>query len=145
MRVAIVACALVAAACASSQDVSAPSSGTPSSTALSLHADKAVPAEISAAFAREVSARYPGQHGAEAMRTALAAQGFQCADTGANPDVKVGEVYAACTLPKPHGLCSDKWVVDLRLKQLTRALDFAQVTPEGRFERFCTNGASPNG
>lgn len=141
-----IAGALLAAGCASSTIAPAPDAPTtPSTTALSLHADKAVPAEISAAFAQEVSARYPGQHGAEAMRTALAAQGFQCADTGANPDVKVGEVYAACTLPKPHGLCSDKWVVDLRLKQLTRALDFAQVTPEGRFERFCTNGASPNG
>lgn len=138
----ILIAALALAGCASSTVGPAE---TPSSTALSLHADKAIPAEISAAFAREVSTRYPGRHGAEAMRTALAAQGFQCADTGANPEVKVGEVYAACTLPKPHGLCSDKWVVDLRLKRLTRALDFAQVTPEGRFERFCTNGASPNG
>jgi hypothetical protein len=137
---------LALAGCATSTINPAPETPTaPSTTALSLHADKAIPADISAAFAREVSARYPGQHGAEAMRAALAAQGFQCADTGASPDVRVGEVYAQCTLPKAHGRCSDKWVVDLRLKQLTRALDFAQVTPEGRFERFCTNDASPNG
>lgn len=135
----MIAC-LALAGCASAEVEAPPSSG-----ALALHADKAVPADISAAFAREVSARYPGQHGAEAMRTALAAQGFQCADTGASPDVRVGEIYAQCTLPKPHGLCSDSWIVDLRLKGLTRALDFAQVAPEGRFARTCTNGASPDG
>lgn len=112
---------------------------------IALHADKAVPAAISAAFAREVEARLSGVRGAEEARGVLMAQGFQCADAGDGPDVRVGEVYARCELPKPHGLCSDKWTVDLRLRELTRALDFARVSPEGRFERFCTNGASPDG
>ena len=67
------------------------------------------------------------------------------ANLTARVDVKVGEVYARCELPKPHGLCSDKWAVDLRLRELTRALDFARVSSEGRFERFCASGASPNG
>lgn len=136
------ACASLAACAASAVDtspVAAPSG------AVALHADAAIPAEISAAFAREITARYGGERGADEVRADLAAQGFQCADVGANPDVKLGEIYASCTQPKPHGLCSDTWVVDMRLKRLTRALDFARVTPEGRFERFCTNGASPNG
>lgn len=112
---------------------------------LALHADRAAPAAISTAFAGEVARRYAGERGAEEVRNELVAQGFQCADAGANPDVSVGEIFVACDLPKPHGLCSDKWVVDLRLRRLTRALDFARVTPEGRFERFCVAGASPNG
>lgn len=112
---------------------------------IALHADKAVPAAISAAFAREVEVRLSGVRGAEEVRGVLMAQGFQCADAGDGPDVRVGEVYAHCELPKPHGLCSDKWTVDLRLRELTRAVDFARVSADGRFERFCTNGASPNG
>ena len=130
---------LVLAGCAASPSVVAPTGR------LALHADRAVPAAINTAFAGEVARRYSGERGAEEVRNELIAQGFQCADIGANPDVKMGEVYAACELPKPHGLCSDKWVVDLRLKRLTRALDFARVAPEGRFERFCVAGASPNG
>lgn len=140
-----VACLLALAACATATTDPAPPETPAQAGALALHADKAVPAEISTAFAREVAGRYPGERGAEEVRAELIAQGFQCADTGANPDVKMGEVYAACDLPKPHGLCSDKWIVDLRLRRLTRALDFARVTPEGRFERFCIAGASPNG
>lgn len=132
--------ALVLAGCATATPTTPQVTGP-----LALHAAAAVPAEISAAFAREVAGRYAGERGAEEVRNDLIAQGFQCADIGANPDVKIGEIYAACQLPKPHGLCSDKWVVDLRLKRLTRALDFARVTSEGRFERYCVAGASPNG
>lgn len=112
---------------------------------IALHADKAFPAEITAAFAREIETRLSGVRGAEEVRSMLMAQGFQCADAGDGPEVKIGDVFARCDLPKPHGLCSDKWSVDLRLRELTRALDFARVSSEGRFERFCTNGASPNG
>ncbi len=146
MRRVLAAAAFAALAACATSAVDTPPAETPApSGALALHADAAIPADISAAFAREISARYGVERGAEEVRTDLMAQGFQCADVGANPDVGLGEVYASCTQPKPHGLCSDKWVVDLRLKRLTRALDFARVTPEGRFERFCTNGASPNG
>lgn len=139
-RLAATLALLALTACATSSVEPPPASGP-----IALHADKAVPAEISAAFAREVEARLPGVRGAEEVRGVLMAQGFQCADAGDGPDVRVGEVYARCELPKPHGLCSDKWMVDLRLRGLTRALDFARVSAEGRFERFCTNGASPNG
>lgn len=147
---AALACLFALAACATSTVTPPPGEAPPvvapaPTGAIALHADKAVPAEISAAFAREIAARLPGLRGAEEVRGALMGQGFQCADVSDGPDVKIGEIYARCELPKPHGLCSDKWLVDLRLKELTRALDFARVTPEGRFERFCTNGASPNG
>lgn len=140
---------LALAACATST-VAPPGASPPEvppaqTGAIALHADKAVPAEISAAFAREISARLSGVRGAEEVRGALIAQGFQCADAGDGPDVKIGEIYARCELPKPHGLCSDKWRVELRLRELTRATDFARISAEGAFERFCTNGASPNG
>lgn len=144
-RLLAVALLTALAACATSPVETRPTSTPTPSGAIALHVDKAIPADINAAFAREIAARYSGERGAEEVRNDLMSQGFQCADTGANPDVKLGEVYATCDLPKPHGLCSDKWSVDLRLKRLTRALDFARVAPEGRFERFCTSGASPNG
>jgi hypothetical protein len=138
MRALLIA-ALALAGCAAST----PSGPAPTGP-LALHAERAAPAEISAAFAREIALRYPGELGGEAVRKDLVAQGFQCADSGASPEVRVGEIYARCDLPKPHGLCSDRWIVDLRLKGLTRALDFARVTPEGRFERSCVGGASTN-
>ena len=140
LRRALIGLVTLAGCAATPVDVTPPSSG-----ALALHAEKSVPADISASFAREIAARYGADRGAESVRNDLMAQGFQCADAGANPDVKVGEVYAACELPRPHGLCSDKWIVDLRLKRLVRAVDFARVAAEGRFERFCIAGASPNG
>lgn len=151
LRRALASFALLTLAACATATVTPPPGAAPPEVApaptgqIALHADKAIPADISAAFAREIAARLPGVRGAEEVRGALMAQGFQCADAGDGPEVKIGEIYARCALPTPHGLCSDKWLVELRLKELTRAIDFARVTPEGRFERFCTNGASPNG
>ena len=56
-----------------------------------------------------------------------------------------GGVLTVCELPKPHGLCSDKWTVDLRLKRVTRQISFHRITAEGRFARVCVAGASPDG
>lgn len=126
--------------------VSAPPRGHPPALAgpLALHSEAGGPAEIGLAFAREVSSRFGGERRAQDLRDTLIAQGFQCTDVDGAQGVRVGEMYATCDLPTPHGLCLDRWVVEMRLTQLTRALDFVPVRPEGRFERSCTSGASPN-
>ena len=113
--------------------------------ALALHGEAGVPARIGAAFHTEVARRFTGDTGMEAAAGDLTANGFICSSKGAYPQVKIGEVVAVCELPKPHGLCSDMWTVDLRLRQVTRALDFHRVAPEGRFARTCVSGASPDG
>lgn len=112
---------------------------------VALHADKAVPAEIAAAFRGEISERYPSDVGQDAVVADLIDQGFICEDLGVYPQVQPGGTLTQCELPKPHGLCSDKWTVALRLKRVTRQISFHRVGVEGNFERFCVAGASPNG
>lgn len=112
---------------------------------LALHADKRIPADINAAFAAGIAARFAGARGAEEVSGELSRAGFICTQKGAYPEIKAGEILAVCELPKPHGLCSDKWTVTLTLRAVTRALDFHRVTTEGAFSRFCIAGASPDG
>ncbi len=133
--------ALCAAACApvTTPPVSAPTG------ALALHADEAVPARVNAAFAAEIAGRYLGDIGLETVVGDLTVNGFVCNARGSYPQVQPGGVLSVCELPKPHGLCSDMWTVDLKLKRVTRALSFHRVAAEGRFARSCVAGASPDG
>lgn len=112
---------------------------------LPLHADRAIPADIDTAFRAAVAGRYAGDIGQDAAVADLEANGFVCLDNGAYPQIRAGGVLTVCELPKPHGLCADKWTVSLRLKRVTRQVSYHRVGAEGGFVRTCIAGASPDG
>lgn len=142
MRLAATMAFLVAAACAPTVVApTAPGAVGP----LPLHADRAVPADIDAAFRAAVAGRYAGDIGQDAAVADLEANSFVCVDNGAYPQVRAGGVLTVCELPKPHGLCADKWTVSLRLKPVTRQVSYHRVGAEGAFARTCVAGASPEG
>jgi hypothetical protein len=116
-----------------------------SPTPIALHADRANPPDINAAFGAEVASRYPAQLSHDTVANDLAANGFLCTPRGVYPDVQPGEELTRCELPKPHGLCSDKWTVSLRLRPMLGKVSIPRVEAQGGFERFCIAGASPNG
>ena len=133
----------LATACAPVEHAPVPAAPPPGR--IELHQDARIPADIDAAFRSGIVARYIGDVGLETTAADLTANGFICHDLGAYPAVQPGGVLTVCELPKPHGLCTDMWTVDLRLKRVTRQISFHRVAAEGRFARTCVSGASPDG
>ena len=131
--------ALALAACVSAEPPAPPSG------AIELHAARAIPADIDAAFAGEIARRYAGAPAQDVALNDLAENGFLCNDLGEYPAVRPGQVLSTCELPRPHGLCSDKWSVALKLAPVTGAVSVHRIAAEGRFARSCIAGASPNG
>ena len=143
MRYLLLGLALGAIACAPLG--SAPEAPLAPMDEVALHQDVRLPADIDAAFRGEIATRYSVDAGVETVSNDLARSGFICRPEGVYPQVRPGGVLKVCELPKPHGLCSDMWTVDLKLKQVTGQIAVQRVTPEGRFTRTCVSGASPNG
>ncbi len=143
MRKLLLAGVLLAAACAPIETVPAPPPAPKG--AVALHADARIPAQIDAAFRSEIGARYSADAGAASIVADLTQNGFICRELGAYPQVQPSELLAVCDLPKPHGLCSDMWTVDLKLKDVTGGISVQRVAAAGRFVRTCVSGASPDG
>jgi len=91
---------------------------------------------ISAAFAGRVSARYGASAQISDVKRDLERQGFQCRDV---PPVEARRDYlvAACEKPRPHGFCSDVFVVSLRFASQGRRPDALFVRADGSFARSC--------
>lgn len=121
------ACMLAISACASS-----------SSRSLNLFAGEPQPARIDSQFSGEVISHFGAKAEKAKVERKLASSGFQCADV---PPVEARGDYlmARCTLPKPHGQCSDLWTVELRYA------GGDSIAPHGTFRRDCVPPAAPNG
>ncbi|MBU6372354.1 MAG: hypothetical protein KJS97_06450 [Alphaproteobacteria bacterium] len=111
------------------------------SALLDFTADERDVEAIGARFAGSVTARYGPRAAIDTVRKDLEGQGFLCRDV---PPVERRTDYlvAACEKPKPHGLCSDLFVISLRYAGggVTNGLF---VRSDGSFERSCvTPGAN---
>jgi hypothetical protein len=89
---------------------------------------------ISAEFASRISARYGAAPEAD-VTTDLVRAGFTCRKV-APVEARTDYLALACNLPRPHGLCSDRFIVDLRHAGGADA-SASRVRPEGRFLRTC--------
>lgn len=91
--------------------------------------------KIGARFAASVTARYGARAAVESVTADLRSLGFLCRDV---PPVERRTDYlvAACEAPRPHGLCSDLFVISLRYAGggVTNGLF---VRSDGSFERSC--------
>lgn len=90
---------------------------------------------ISAQFASRVSARY-GLARAVDVTSDLERAGFACRAV-APVEARTDYLVATCDLPRPHGFCSDRFVVDLRHAGGSDEAT-ARVRADGRFMRACT-------
>lgn len=134
--------AIVLAACATGPatnaspkpaDAAAPPRAT--SALLDLSADDRDVEKIGARFAASVTARYGPRTPVESVTADLRSLGFLCRDV---PPVERRTDYlvAACEAPRPHGLCSDLFVISLRYGGggVSNGLF---VRSDGSFERSC--------
>lgn len=124
---------LALTACATSPPPAEPPRQT--SALLDLSADGRDVEAISQQFAASVTARFGPRAAVDAVTTDLQGQGFLCRDV---PPVERRTDYlvAACELPRPHGLCSDLFVVSLRYAGggVSNGLF---VRADGSFQRSC--------
>ena len=112
--------ALLTAACAAPVDV------LPS---LDLYEAKVDPHAMNSHFRSEIAHRYEKTSDAATIKDDLAGQAFQCADAA-------GETVSTCTLVKPHGFCTNQWVVELRRPH--HAKEANAVEARGKFVQTCT-------
>jgi hypothetical protein len=105
---------------------------------LKYFADEPDPARIDSLFAEEIITHFGAKAKKAKVEKRLEGVGFRCADV---PPVEARGDYliARCTRPKPHGLCTDSWNVELRY-----AGDDS-IAPHGTFRRACIAVATPNG
>jgi hypothetical protein len=121
--------ALAAAGCAAS----------PPRPDLVASAGTASAAEIDASFRQSLALRYGVSAGREAVLADLSQSAFTCAVRGPEVGAARDSVIDICTRTRPAAKagCTDTWTVDLRFKNLSRALDSTRVEPVGRFARSC--------
>jgi hypothetical protein len=102
-------------------------------------AGKAPEAEIDAAFRESLALRYGANAGRDGVRTDLAAADFVCAERTAPIGATSDAVIDVCERSRPAAKagCTDTWSVDLRFRNLSRALDSVRIEPVGRFARKC--------
>lgn len=130
MRTAIIlALAVAATACAAS----------PPRPDLTASAGTAPAAEIDAAFRQSLALRFGVDAGREAVLAELAQSGFTCAARAPAIGSARDAVLDVCerTRPAAKAGCTDAWTVDLRFRNLSRALDSVRLEPVGRFIRAC--------
>jgi len=126
---ALLAALMLAAACAAPAQMRETYQGR-----LDVRAEGEDADAIGRALTEAARARYGMRAPVAAVTADLEAQGFQCREA---PPVEARSDYlvSACTLPKPHGFCSDLFALSLRYAgQDGSAL---RVRPDGAFQRTC--------
>jgi hypothetical protein len=96
-------------------------------------------AEMDAVFRQSLALRYGTNAGRDAVRADLAASDFACVERAAPIGAPPDAVIDVCTRTRPAAKagCTDAWTVDLRFRNLSRALDSVRIAPVGRFARSC--------
>jgi hypothetical protein len=107
---------------------------------LAASAGTAPAAEIDASFRQSLALRFGAGAGRDAVLGDLNQAGFTCSVRAPAIGAALDTVIDVCTRSRPAAKagCLDQWSVDLRFKNLSRALDSTRVAPVGRFTRSCS-------